>query len=165
MLRNSISLLPMPALFPFFTEILGCFFWVFCFLGFFWGGGGGKYKPIFYSLNAMLLISWKSLVELHLPVLCDVLTQRREAVQGGNSVTTSGQRVGVSSYEELWTWRWLDVELSNNVFHLNYFLVLSKPFYFSCRRLNVPMKLEPFKEGLNENCFKHDVLVEHLLDY
>lgn len=52
---------------------------------------------------------------------------------------------------------------SNDVFHLQYFLALLKPLCFSYRRPNLSMKLEPFKEKVNENVFKENMLVEHLL--
>lgn len=44
--------------------------------------------------------------------------------------------------------------LSNDVIHLQYFLVLLKSLHFSYRRPNPPQKSQPFKEKVNENVFK-----------
>lgn len=52
--------------------------------------------------------------------------------------------------------------LPNDIFHLQYFLVLLKSFHFSYGRPNLPVKLEPFKEKVNENVFIWNTLVEHL---
>lgn len=51
----------------------------------------------------------------------------------------------------------------SNIFHLQYFLVLLQSLHFSYGRPNLPMKLEPFKEKVNENVFKQNILIEHLL--